>query len=119
MSAASEISQTRDRRAMRRSLSADRSYPRIVFMTSVFSATTADLHIDDLPSVDGIEPVGDPPGMRQVRFGDQDRDVQLLDLLDRVDEPVTTTGASPSKGSSRRRTLGESIMARAMATIFF
>src|SRR6267378_676577 len=32
---------------------------------------------------------------------------------------VTTTGARPSKGSSSSRMEGESIMARAMATIFF
>src|SRR6266446_2465624 len=32
---------------------------------------------------------------------------------------VTTTGARPSNGSSSRRMEGESIMARAMATIFF
>ena len=32
---------------------------------------------------------------------------------------LTTTGASPSKGSSRSRMDGESSMARVMATIFF
>ena len=32
---------------------------------------------------------------------------------------VTTTGASPSNGSSRSRMPGESVMARPMATIFF
>ena len=32
---------------------------------------------------------------------------------------VTTTGASPSKGSSSSRIDGDSVRARAMATIFF
>src|ERR1700674_1213044 len=43
--------------------------------------------IDDLAAVDGVEPVGDPAGIRQVRFGDEERDLHLLDLPYRVDEP--------------------------------
>src|SRR4051812_15574095 len=37
--------------------------------------------IDDLSTVDRVEPVGDARGIGQVRLGDQHRDPHLLDLL--------------------------------------
>src|SRR5438128_1979324 len=80
-SAARETSQRRDRRAMRHRLSADRIHDFLVLDNRLRIST-----IDDLAAVDGVEPVGDPAGMREVRFCDQDRDLQLLDSLDRLDE---------------------------------
>src|SRR5262249_61151409 len=79
-SAASETSQMRNRCVMRRLLSADGIHDFLVLDHRPRISA-----IDDLASIDGIEPVGDPGGIRQVRLGDQDRDRELLDLLDRLD----------------------------------
>src|SRR5215475_9867752 len=43
---------------------------------------------DDLAAVDGVEPVGDPRGGREVRLGDQQRHAHAFDLPHRLDEAV-------------------------------
>src|SRR5215510_4246049 len=96
------------------------AHPRMVFMTSWFSKARAGRPSNMIS----------PRSMAYRRSATREA-VMRFDSAMRSDTPMalmrwaasmkrlTTTGASPSKGSSRRRTEGPRVRARAMATIFF
>src|SRR5437764_9129264 len=80
ISAAREKIQRRERRANR--LPVDRAHHFLVVHDLPWIAL-----IDDLAAVDRIEAVGHPGGVGEVRLRDQDREIHLLDLPHRLDQP--------------------------------
>ena len=98
-----------------RPLPAERAHDLLVCHRRVGAALE-----DDLAAVDGVEPVGDrgSPSRGSTRRSGARSPISLICRAASMNR-LTTTGASPSKGSSSKRIEGESVSARAMATIFF
>src|SRR5712691_6508248 len=86
-------SDTRPRRVRCFMLSADRVH-HVLVLDHLPRITM----IDDLAAIDGVEPVGNPAGVGEIRFGDQDRDPHLLDLPHRLDEPGHYHRSEPLEG---------------------